>query len=51
LGLDVVIEEVKQSVFYSQTTYLDMSLSTTAGNLPHNVLKLCRAEIKTSGVQ
>jgi hypothetical protein len=51
LGLDVVIEDVKQSAFYSQTTYLDMSLSTTAENLPHNVLKFRRAEIKTSGVQ
>jgi len=51
LGLDVVIEEFKQSAFYGQTPYLDMSLSTTAGNLPHNVLKLCCAEIKTSAVQ
>jgi hypothetical protein len=51
LGLDVVTEDVTQSAFYGQATYLDMSISTTAGNFPHNVLKLCRAEIKTSGVQ
>jgi hypothetical protein len=51
LGLDVVTEDVTQSAFYGQTTYMDMSLSTTAGNLRRNVLKLCLAEIKTSGVQ
>jgi hypothetical protein len=51
LGLDVVNEGVTQSAFYGQTTYLDMSFSTIAGNLPRNVLKLCLAEIKTSGLQ
>jgi hypothetical protein len=47
LGLDVVTEGVTQSAFYGQTTYLDMSLSSTAVNLPRNVLKLYLAEIKT----
>jgi hypothetical protein len=51
LGLDVVTEDVTQSAFYGQTTYLDMSLPTTAGNLPQNFLTFCLAEIKTSGVQ
>jgi hypothetical protein len=51
LGLDAVTEGVTQSAFYGQTTYLDMSFSTIAGNMSRNVLKLFLAEIKTSGVQ
>jgi hypothetical protein len=34
-----------------QSTFLDMSRSTTAGNIPHNALELPRAETTTSALQ
>jgi hypothetical protein len=40
-----------QSAHHVQTSFLDMSRSTTAGHLPHSALELCRAETKTSASQ
>jgi hypothetical protein len=40
-----------QSVLDLQPTFLDMSLSSTAGYLPHNELELPHAETRTSASQ
>jgi hypothetical protein len=40
-----------QSALHVQSTFLDLSRSTTAGHLPHNALELCRAETTTSASQ
>jgi hypothetical protein len=37
-----------QSVLDIQSTFLDMSRSTTVGHLPHSALELRRAETTTS---
>jgi hypothetical protein len=40
-----------QSAFHVQSTFLDMSRSTTNGHLSHSALELRRAETTTSASQ
>jgi hypothetical protein len=42
-ALDPATEEAMQSALHVQSTFLDMSCSTTAGHLPHSALELRRA--------
>jgi hypothetical protein len=49
--LDLVIGEAMQSVPNIQSTFLDMSCSTTAGHLPHSMLEFCYAETTTPASQ
>jgi hypothetical protein len=45
--LDLATKEAMESAIHIQSTFLDMSHSTTAGRLPHSVLELHSAEITT----
>jgi hypothetical protein len=49
--LDPATEEAMQSALHVQSTFQDMSLSNTAGHLPHSALELNRAETTTSASQ
>jgi hypothetical protein len=49
--LDSAIKEAMQSARHVQSTFLDMSRSTTVRHLPHSALELRRAETTTSASQ
>jgi hypothetical protein len=51
LELELLTEEAMQSAINIQSSFLDVSHLTTAGHLPHSVLKLHHAETTTSASQ